>query len=54
MEKKPKDIPPPQENESPFRRFERLVGKLVSVPKKGIDQRGAEWKKQRKSDKDNR
>ena len=53
MGKKPKDMPPPQESETPFQRFAHLVGKLVSAPKKGIDQREVEWKKQRKADKDN-
>jgi len=33
VEKKPKDIPPPQENETPFQRFERIVKKVVSAPK---------------------
>lgn len=33
MEKKPKDIPPPQENETPFQRFRRLAQRVVSVPK---------------------
>jgi len=34
MEKKPKDIPPPQENKTPFQRFERLARRVVHVPKK--------------------
>lgn len=34
MEKKPKGIPPPQENETSFQRFERLVKKVVSAPKR--------------------
>lgn len=54
MGKKPKDIPPPQENETPFQRFARFVGKIVPVSKKEIDQRETDWKKQRKADRGNR
>jgi hypothetical protein len=35
-------------DETPFQRFEHLIGKLVSVPKKEIDQREREWRKKRK------
>lgn len=38
--------------DTPFQRFERLVRKVVSVPKKEIDRREAEWRKAQKAKKD--
>ncbi len=41
-----------KDEETPFERFERLVRKVVSVPKTEIDRREAEWKKLRKAKKE--
>jgi hypothetical protein len=35
------------EAESHFRRFEKMLKQVASVPKAEIDKREAEWKKQR-------
>lgn len=37
---------------TPFERFDRLLRKVLSVPKKEIDRREAEWRKRQKGEMD--
>jgi len=42
--------PPPEPEDSERSRFARLAKKLVRVPKKEIDEKAEEWKRERERD----
>ena len=46
-ERKPPESSPPESEDSQRSRFARLAKKLVSVPKKEIDEKAEEWKRER-------
>jgi hypothetical protein len=45
--KKPESIPAPKDSNTPFVRFEELVRKVVSLPKKELQHREAEWQERK-------
>ena len=40
--------PPNEPEDTPYQRFERMVKKVMSVPKSKLDEREREWKQKRR------